>query len=515
MTSYPLLPYSFASSCNAWLLALDQATSVLHGRTTKSELGRVRRSLQYCYELENVLQQHHTQESDWDLVPRIKPPKFSEGKSKKKQRTRGRKNTNDNKKQDMTEEGEDAPCRFEHNSPTTATTKHSSAPAESALKNNPYASIAYDSDDDDDDDHKDKDKDKKTLCNKQASGSGGNHDLVKERSGCDLTPTTTESFTDPSSTIVLSARHVWIRIKSAQADLLSIMAKMCRNTCQWQQGALYCTKAVRVIHQALMSADAQVSRYLQSWNTMSIHPSAHETYQQVQSLMEDADIVSVSVQQFMEEQDRFLKSVQKQEANLRAYLERQRQAREEIKNRLGDRWYNNPNPKTYRSRRDEERELKELEFALEKLAALDTGGLLQTTQEIKYRLTTEAVVMSPPPPPPLLLPQLEPHTLDSSYLGRYNSFRPMDMSNRVSMVDYPDPTEFGWFCTGSNEMAQVEYFERDGILLDWYYTNASVKTFFDHNGQGQSQLYASKPYMKPEMYRRVLETPGQLTKLSG
>jgi len=92
---------------------------------------------------------------------------------------------------------------------------------------------------------------------------------------------------------------------------------------------------------------------------------------------------------------------------------------------------------------------------------------------------------------------------------RYNNQRPHDVSKRVDLTHYPDPTTYGWTFTGSAENSSVEFFEKKlniGIMkLDWYYTTATVKTTLDHPTLGRNALYRNT--VTPELYREILVNP--------
>ena len=95
---------------------------------------------------------------------------------------------------------------------------------------------------------------------------------------------------------------------------------------------------------------------------------------------------------------------------------------------------------------------------------------------------------------------------------RYNGRRPNYRGRRVSNVDYPDPTRFGWEFTGSCEGGRAEFFEMDfsqhGVVkLDFYYTTGTVKTVLDHPRQGVTQLFARGESLSPGMYRAILQNP--------
>jgi len=122
---------------------------------------------------------------------------------------------------------------------------------------------------------------------------------------------------------------------------------------------------------------------------------------------------------------------------------------------------------------------------------LDTEGLQISTNELRNRLLGSS-------------PTKQTH--------RYNGLRPTDLSNRKSWQNYPDPTEFGWVFVGS-ENNKVEFFEKDGVKLDWYFTTGTIKTSLDHPKQGRTQLFAAGEQVSPEVYRQILENPRVHTNL--
>ena len=93
---------------------------------------------------------------------------------------------------------------------------------------------------------------------------------------------------------------------------------------------------------------------------------------------------------------------------------------------------------------------------------------------------------------------------------RYNGMRPTDVSRRVDIQLYPDPTLFGWIFTGSYGV--TEFFEirinesSDEIIkLDWYYTTGTIKTSMNHPVQGYTQLFAAR--VDPDTYCAILQDP--------
>jgi len=92
---------------------------------------------------------------------------------------------------------------------------------------------------------------------------------------------------------------------------------------------------------------------------------------------------------------------------------------------------------------------------------------------------------------------------------RYNGMRPNYKGTRVSAMEYPDPTNFGWTFTGSAEESYVEYFEKRlnlGLIkLDFYYTTATIKTILCHPTMGTNQLFRNT--VDPNTYKNILQNP--------
>ena len=95
---------------------------------------------------------------------------------------------------------------------------------------------------------------------------------------------------------------------------------------------------------------------------------------------------------------------------------------------------------------------------------------------------------------------------------RYNGLRPSSptyLEQRVSTVTYPDPTRFGWTFTGSVEKSRVEFFEKQmnigRVLLDFYYSTATLKTVLHHPTTGKNQLFRAR--VTPEQYAAIMKNP--------
>jgi hypothetical protein len=264
----------------------------------------------------------------------------------------------------------------------------------------------------------------------------------------------------------LDIRRLLIRILTCQSETFAAKAMSLRQSQDWKDGAAHLTYSLQKIHLALTLADSEISK----WSMLG---------QEARDLMQDANIVEIAICSLTTERERYLSLAQQQEAYLLRKLEPQWESRDSVKQRMGDRWTNNPHPKQdyAKIRRDQEELLKEIRAALQYLLSMDMAQAELSSKELQDRLR----VLS----------------------QRYNGLRPVDVSRRVDWVRYPDATELGWIFTGSWDVA--EFFEKDGVKLDWYFTTGTVKTAMDHPTQGRTQLFAAK--VDPQMYMSILENP--------
>jgi hypothetical protein len=304
----------------------------------------------------------------------------------------------------------------------------------------------------------------------------------------------------------MDMRRIMIRILNLQSDIYAAQAQIYRKQQppNWTLGAQQYTYCLHKIHSALILADSEISKWLFSLSHSSM------MYQKVVHLLtEDANIVELSVHSMTTNRDDFLGAAQRVEARLLQKLQPQWQARDEVKERIGkQRWYSNPNPKHdhARLREEFEQQLKDIRVAVLCLEALDTTTIVESTRQLRDRLQgrggeypSNGDVVEPIPP----------QNPDVSERGRmdpgerYNGIRPRDLLRRVNYQFYPDPIHFGWIFTGSSGV--TEFFEKDGVKLDWYFTTATIKTSLDHPRQGRTQSFGSR--VDPETYRAILENP--------
>jgi hypothetical protein len=230
------------------------------------------------------------------------------------------------------------------------------------------------------------------------------------------------------------------------------------------------------IHLALELADSEYARLML------------EEGSQVDSnvMSEDANIVGISVQYLTDEYRKFRKAAGQQAERLRRKLEPQWTSRDEVRSKMGEeRWNNNPRPKhDYAAlRKADEAELRDIEAAIQQLDAM------AVPDDVADRYTNQQPT--------------------STQQQRYNATRPNNLSRRVSLRDYPDPSFYGWNFTGSWNN-YVEFFEiqqLDDVLikLDWYFTTATVKTSMHHPIQGKTQMFGS--VVTPEVFCQILAEP--------
>jgi hypothetical protein len=292
---------------------------------------------------------------------------------------------------------------------------------------------------------------------------------------------------------LLNKRRLLIRLWTSRAEILAMCASASQHAHEWKQGAKWYSDALEQIVEAQEQADFEVARW---WLRLEAQESMQGGYQtavqEQQSLQEDAEIVQVALEYFSRERHNFVKAAHRQMEYLNNRLQPQWESRDQAKNRIGEeKWTNNPAPKNtyYRMRQQDEKQLRQLKDALQELAKSDPTQALQNAQTMQNQIHEQAYESA----------------TSMTAARRYNDTRPSvkDYKKRVSMQDYPDPTEFGWTFTGSWKM--VEFFEKENVKLDWYFTTATVKTSMDHPAQGKTQMFRKK--VSPAVYRRILENP--------
>jgi hypothetical protein len=159
------------------------------------------------------------------------------------------------------------------------------------------------------------------------------------------------------------SRRLLIRLVTLQSELLAREATQCRfqDPPQWLAGVEYYEQSLERLNFAMHLADSEYARLVQE----------NENAQSVMS--EDASIVQVANGSLIQQRDKYRRAAETAARKIRAVLEPQWQSRDEIKQRMGDRWFNNPAPKKdhWKMREADEMALKELEATIERLDALE------------------------------------------------------------------------------------------------------------------------------------------------
>ncbi|KAJ3110938.1 hypothetical protein HDU96_006134 [Phlyctochytrium bullatum] len=72
-----------------------------------------------------------------------------------------------------------------------------------------------------------------------------------------------------------------------------------------------------------------------------------------------------------------------------------------------------------------------------------------------------------------------------------------------------NPRDHGWTYQGSNQQSRVDFYQRDGVKMDYYPTTGTVKTSMDHPSQGKTQMFRRD--LSESEFRSVLDNPRQHT----
>jgi hypothetical protein len=275
-------------------------------------------------------------------------------------------------------------------------------------------------------------------------------------------------------------RRILIRILVNLAELQSQQA--CNPNRAMGERAQDCGQALQQIQEAITMADEEICRSMRHNDTTTTSGSS------VMDLREDADIVVVAIQNLSHQRNVLLRKVSSEAKRLAGRLLSQWKSRDAIKAKMGDRWANNLEPKQNfaQVRKDDEDRLHYLETVVETLEGLDTETLQEKGQNLQDRLGQDISQDDGP--------------------QRYNGTRPTNNHYRVAWEKYPDPTDYGWTFTGSWTNS-VEYFIKDNVTLDFYFTTGSLQTTLEHPSQGKMQLFISGKTVTPELFIQVLLDP--------
>ena len=359
----------------------------------------------------------------------------------------------------------------------------------------------------------------------------------------------------------MDMRRIMIRIYNAQSDIFAAQALLCRKQYppEWMNGANKYSHCLHKIHSALLLADTEISKWMSYMYKKNSQPNRRGrqpeypsmyTNKIIELLKVDADIVQVAVQTMASNRAQYISAAKQLESKLLHKLRPQWRSRDEAKERMGvERWKSNTNPKNEfaQLRVEYEEELKDIRKAIQ---FLESSELDTTNIEMESKLLHEKIQMGqdgplepsglgmpaqapterpgppfsvdgmehvhhplPPQAPDQHQQQQQQHMQEQPpphhhQLQRYNGMRPSDLSRRVDMQLYPDPTLFGWIFTGSDgvtEFFEICYDNNEVIKLDWYFTTGTIKTSMNHPVQGHTQLFGAR--VDPEMYRAILQNP--------
>jgi hypothetical protein len=290
---------------------------------------------------------------------------------------------------------------------------------------------------------------------------------------------------------ILDIRRLLIRILTSQSEIYAAKAPVFRQTQEWQRGAEQYSAALQQIRAALFMADSEISKYMDQQLDDS---------DKNRQLCEDADVVEIAITSLATKQCQYLEAAKQQEAFLLQKLQPQWESRDRVKAGMGsDRWTRNPAPSRRFAdmRTQAEKELRDIRNALSVLEQMDTNTVKQSIRMLKSQLLLQQQQIYGPPE------TTTTGTTSSSKKKRYNGVRPPFQDRVFSWHDYPDATTFGWTFTGS--WNGTEFFEKANVMLDWYFTTATLKTSLNHPTQGKTQLFAAQ--VDPVMYRAILENP--------
>ena len=457
-----------------WLTAIQEATQCLrdrpNGEESQHSVQAIEHALKYLMKLEAILQ---PLEPQWDQGPSVDPPKFVPYKPRRRNK----------KKRNATV----------RTSPTSVVDQaQKQQQTLNRLNENRFA-LFEDSDDEEEPELKggvlplketgaSEGISGKTILSSSRSTGSNSYDDCQEAGDI---PTLNRIAHFPAGNI-MNMRRLIIRIVTSESELYAFLATTYRRRQLWSKGAENCHASLCKIHMGLIFADSEISRCLAQGGA----------FRERQPLIEDASIVEVAVKSLTLERDSFVQKALTVKHQLARKLEAMNIGRYKARARLGDKWYqnNHKKPSNFQQLRNEkEDELVEIQMALDNLCQWDTHSLLASAGHLKLRLYPQG-----------------PRMDSVSNRPRNNQRRPNDISDRVDLALYPDPTLYGWKFTGSyiepNGGVCVEFFSKHNILLDFYYTTGNMElwwtgrheatSFFRSEGPVHSQFYVETLHSK-------------------
>jgi len=458
-----------------WLAAIHEATqclrqaNVYHSQRYCPSIEETDYAVHYLVMLERLLGQH---EIDWDKEPTFDPPQFvsykdfkvaSQMSSKKKKKKKGTK----------VEQSPTSVTTWESYGWNLDTFKHNGGDSHCGTSHNRFAVFRDDDLDGTTGGIGGKD-DAFSLLEMETCLEEGGDIPVLNRRGSHLPDGNT-----------MSMRRIVIRIVTAQSELFACQGRSYRRDQSWALGAQSFHHSLWKINQGLEFANVEVSRCLVSDGLLRGHR---------QGLMEDANIVEVAVKALTKEREAFLQLALAKKHKLMQQIAQNELSRNLARMRMGDElWFSNKSGKSEaaRLREKQERECVEVGSALNQLVQVDTRSAVQSTIKLKLRLENAKECCSHRQP---------------SY-DRHNKARPSFSEDRIDSSLYPDPSLFGWEFTGSNEQGKVEFFEKQGMLLDWHYATAEMKlSWMRMIGSGSITFYQSNGPVSSAFYMEVLQS---------
>ena len=352
-----------------WLDAIDEATACLRHRRTK-DAATLDKCLVYLVSLEQILDKPTRK---WDQPPRRPPPPLWEEATAAA----------------TTPLEEQMYIGGNINIPATVVTPVPNLNNFRAYSNNPFDVFQHETDDDND-----------SSIDDRSENSSTNeilHTLGEYDAEAGDQPVWNNNSAPSSSTTSMDALRLFLRILTSQSEVYAAKATLLRQNKHWRQGAELYSFSLNKIHQAVIVADGRISGWFaeqeirNNGNVMiaNHHQQQRRQQEKPRQLMQDANIVEVAIETLTVERDKYLAAVERQERYLVRKLAPQWKSRDEVKKRMGERWYHNPSPKMdfAKLREDLEEELSEIRGAMTHLQSIDTTMAKQTTQTWKLQLS--------------------------------------------------------------------------------------------------------------------------------
>jgi hypothetical protein len=318
----------------------------------------------------------------------------------------------------------------------------------SALRGNRYASIVY--------------NDESSSDEEEQFDDGGDV-LIVNKAHLPVTAT-------------MNMRRLVIRIITAQSEILAKLGNVSRNPKQkLLEAADFYLLSLQRIRLALSFADMEIARLFEIKN------------RNYRDLVEDASIVGVAIGSLASQYDDFKKALLVQQQRLLRRLEPQWSSRDKAKSKWGENWTKNPSPTNHFAnlRAQDEEKYREVQAVLAKLATMNIEEAKEESKKMMSRLDSRK------------------KNGTNNVANRLNGERPSDVSGRVSRELYPDPTEFGWYFTGSHKY--IEYFERGEFRIEWYFTRAALKVVSTNQENRMKKRFL--PGLTSEAYIQMLQNP--------